>query len=49
MGQMEIIADKVDFEAKVPAEKFKVPEGFTVVDQPDSQMPPMPAEAPENK
>jgi len=48
MGQMEIIADKVDFGAKVPAEKFKVPEGFTVVDQPDSQMPQMPAEEPES-
>ncbi len=33
MGGIEIIADKVDFDAKVPAEKFKVPEGYTVVDQ----------------
>jgi len=46
MGQMEIIADKVDFGAKVPAEKFKVPEGYTVMDQPKEQMPQMPADAP---
>ncbi len=47
MGQMEIIADKVDFSTKVPADKFKVPEGFTVVDQPTEQsMPEMPAEEP---
>jgi len=47
MGQMEIIADKVDFGAKVPAEKFKVPEGYTIMDQPTEQMPQMPSEAPE--
>ncbi len=47
MGQMEIIADKVDFSAKVPADKFKVPEGFTIVDQPTEQsMPEMPSEEP---
>jgi hypothetical protein len=46
MGQMEIVADKVDFGAKVPADKFKVPEGYTIVDQPNEQMPEMPAEAP---
>ena len=47
MGQMEIVADKVDFDAKVDAAKFKIPEGFTVVDQPTEQMPEMPAEEPE--
>jgi hypothetical protein len=48
MGQMEIIADKVDFGAKVSADKFKVPAGYTVVDQPTEQaMPEMPAEEPE--
>ena len=46
MGQMEIIADKVDLGAKIPAEKFKIPEGYTVVDQPTQQMPEMPSEAP---
>jgi hypothetical protein len=46
MGQMEIIAEKVDLGAKVPAEKFKVPEGYTVMDQPTEQMPEMPAEGP---
>ena len=46
MGQMEIIAEKVDLGAKVPAEKFKIPEGYTVVDQPTQQMPEMPSEAP---
>ncbi len=46
MGQMEIIADKVDFDAKVPAEKFAVPAGYTVIDQSAQQMPQAPAEAP---
>ena len=46
MGQMDIIADKVDFGAKVPAEKFKIPEGYTVMDQPTQQLPEMPSEAP---
>jgi hypothetical protein len=46
MGQMEIIADKVDLGANVPAEKFKIPEGYTVMDQPTQQMPEMPSEAP---
>jgi hypothetical protein len=44
MGQMEIIADKVELGAKVPAEKFKVPEGYTIMDQPNEQMPQMSAE-----
>jgi hypothetical protein len=46
MGQMEIIADKADFDAKVPAEKFAVPAGYTVIDQSTQQMPQAPAEAP---
>jgi hypothetical protein len=46
MGQMEIIADKVDFDANVPADKFKIPAGYTVMDQPTQQMPEMPSEAP---
>jgi hypothetical protein len=51
MGQMAIIADKVDFDAKVPADKFAVPAGYTVIDQSSQQMPQAPpAEAPaENK
>lgn len=46
MGQMEIIADKVEFGAKIAAEKFKVPAGYTVMDQPSQQSPEMPMEAP---
>jgi hypothetical protein len=46
MGQMEIIADKVDFGAKVPAEKFNIPAGYTVIEQPAEQIPQAPAEAP---
>jgi hypothetical protein len=46
MGQMEIVADKVDFDAKVPAEKFAVPAGYTIIDQSTQQMPQAPAEAP---
>jgi hypothetical protein len=46
MGQMEIIADKVDLDAKIPAEKFKIPAGFTVVDQPTEEAPQMPTEEP---
>jgi hypothetical protein len=47
MGQMEIIAEKIDFGASVPAEKFKVPQGYTILDQPAEQMPQAPAGAPE--
>lgn len=46
MGQMEIIAEKVDFDAKVPAEKFAIPAGYTVVDQSKQQMQQAPGEAP---
>lgn len=46
MGQMQIIAEKADFDAKVPAEKFKIPEGYTIIDESTQQMPQMPAEAP---
>jgi len=46
MGQMEIIAEKIDFGAKIPAEKFKVPEGFTIMDQPSQEMPQSQTEPP---
>ena len=46
MGQMQIIADKADFAAKIPTEKFNIPAGYTVVEQPTEQMPQTPAEAP---
>jgi hypothetical protein len=39
MGQMEIKADKVDIDTKIPAEKFNIPAGYKVVDQPAQQMP----------
>ncbi len=42
LGEMEIIADKVDFGAKIPADKFKVPAGFTVVDEAANPMQGMP-------
>lgn len=45
MGQMEIIADKVELGASIPADKFKVPEGYTVIDEPTGQMPAMDEEA----
>ncbi len=45
-GSKVIIAEKVDFDAKVPSEKFAVPAGYTVVNQPTQQMPQAPAEAP---
>lgn len=44
MGQMEIIAEKVDFDAAVPAEKFDLPAGYNVMDQPTQQAPQTPAE-----
>jgi hypothetical protein len=46
MGQMEITADKADFGAKVPADKFKIPEGYTVIDQSKEQAPQLPSDAP---
>ncbi|NVO20664.1 MAG: hypothetical protein HXX13_13265 [Bacteroidetes bacterium] len=33
MAGISIVAEKVDFDAKIPAEKFKVPEGYTVIDK----------------
>jgi hypothetical protein len=33
IGAVEIVAEKVDFETKIPAEKFKVPEGYTIIDR----------------
>lgn len=32
-GTVEMIADKVDFDVKVPAEKFKVPEGYKLIEK----------------
>ncbi|MFA5973481.1 MAG: hypothetical protein WC780_14110 [Lentimicrobiaceae bacterium] len=46
IGPMEMIADKVEFGVSIPAEKFKVPEGYTIVEQPKEQMPQMPSEEP---
>jgi len=46
VGKMEMVADKADFKATVPAEKFKIPEGFTVIDQQKEAMPEMSAEEP---
>lgn len=47
MGPMEMVVDKVELGAKIPAEKFNIPAGFTVVDKPEDQMQQMPAETPE--
>jgi hypothetical protein len=33
MGGISIVADKVELDAKVPAEKFKVPDGYKIVDK----------------
>ena len=46
LPQIEIIAEKVELGVKVPADKFKVPEGYTVVEQPVGQSLQTPAEAP---
>jgi hypothetical protein len=45
-AEMQIIADKVDFDTKVPAEKFKVPEGYSFMDQTVPSMEQLPEEAP---
>ena len=47
LGQMEIIADKIDLNVKVPADKFKVPEGYTIVDQSAAEMSQNPSASPE--
>jgi hypothetical protein len=39
MGGISVVADKVDFDSKVPADKFKVPAGYTVVDKEKNAMP----------
>lgn len=51
MGQMEIVAEKADFDVNVPADKFKIPEGYTVIEEPTQQMPQAeaPAAEPEKK
>jgi len=48
MGPMEMEVEKIDLGAKIPAEKFKIPAGYTIVDKPEDQMPQMPSEAPES-
>ncbi len=47
MGQMEIVAEKVDLNVKIPAEKFKIPEGYTIVDQSAQEMTQNPSGTPE--
>ena len=47
MGPMEMIADKVEIGAKIPAEKFKVPEGYKMIDQTVEGNQQLPADAPE--
>lgn len=39
MGGISVVADKVDFDSKVPADKFKVPAGYTVVDKEKNILP----------
>jgi hypothetical protein len=46
MGQMAMVADKIDLGVKIPAEKFKIPEGYTVKEQSQEQMQ-LPEGAPE--
>lgn len=46
MGKIEMVAEKADFKATVPAEKFKIPEGYTIVEQPVQGLPEMPSEPP---
>lgn len=45
-AEMQIIAEKVDFDTKVPADKFKVPEGYSLMDQSAPSMQQLPEEAP---
>lgn len=45
MGQIEVVAEKVELGAKVAAEKFKIPEGFTIIDKSQEQ-PQLPEGAP---
>lgn len=33
LQSVEMIADKVEFDVKVPAEKFKIPEGYKIIEQ----------------
>lgn len=47
MGDMVMLAEKVELNVIIPAEKFKVPEGYTIKDQPANPMQQMPAEAEE--
>jgi hypothetical protein len=45
-AEMQIIAEKVGFDTKVPAEKFKVPEGYSIMDQSVPSMEQLPEDAP---
>jgi hypothetical protein len=33
MGGISVVADKVELDAKIPGDKFKVPAGYTIVDK----------------
>ena len=45
-GPMEMVVDKVELGAKIPADKFKIPAGYTIVEETPNQMPQMPSETP---
>jgi hypothetical protein len=45
-GPMEMVVEKVELGANIPADKFKIPAGYTIVDEAQGQMPQMPAEQP---
>lgn len=49
MGPMVLEVEKIDFNTKIPAEKFKVPADYTIVDRPEAGMPQMPAETTESE
>jgi hypothetical protein len=44
MGQMEVLAEKVELGASIPADKFKIPEGYTIVDESKQGAAEMPAD-----
>ncbi len=43
---MEMIVEKIELGASIPADKFKIPAGYTVVEEPAGQAPQMPTEVP---
>ncbi|HNX43667.1 MAG TPA: hypothetical protein PLJ84_07495 [Bacteroidales bacterium] len=47
MGQLEMVAEKVEFDVKIPAEKFKVPEGYTIIDEKQMMQQELPGDVPE--